>query len=293
MRELKLVKGYKNDDVLRNSFNELANQIFGINFECWYQKGYWTEKYEPYSFVDKNKVVANISVNKINLLINGEMKRGLQIGTVMTHPDYRKRGLSKKLMNYILEEYENEYDLMYLFANDTVLNFYPKFGFEAVEEYQYSMDYKASKNKPTAIRKLDGTKDEDLHYIYKMAANRLPVSRDFNTINTQELVMFYSMYVFSEDLYYLENEAAVVIFQHEGEQLHVFDVISEKEMNLKNIIVQIANHNTKEVVFHFTPEQDGLPVQRKAFKGSEVLFVKYNGELVLPSFVKHPITAQA
>jgi predicted N-acetyltransferase YhbS len=291
MHELRLVKGYKEQEALRKSFNQLASQIFGINFENWYQKGYWTDKYVPYSFTDGNKVVASISVNIIDMLIKGEQKRGLQIGTVMTHPDHRNKGLSRKLMNTILEDYENKYDIMYLFANDTVLNFYPKFGFKEVTEHQFSVEITGGKSNQTAYRKLDGTKDEDLHFIYQFASKRVPVSNHFNSENTKELLMFYCMYVFSHDIYYLENEGAIVIYKKEAEQLHIFDIISDRETNMRDILEQIADPNTKKAVFHFTPNCEGIPMEKEAFKGSEVLFVK--SELSLPADFKHPITAQA
>jgi predicted GNAT family N-acyltransferase len=47
---------------------------------------------------------------------------------VTTHPDYRGKGLSARLVNKVLEEYENKYDYMYLFANESVLDFHLKFG---------------------------------------------------------------------------------------------------------------------------------------------------------------------
>lgn len=40
-------------------------------------------------------------------------------------------------MNKVLEEYENKYDYMYLFANESVLDFYHKFGFKPVEEHLF------------------------------------------------------------------------------------------------------------------------------------------------------------
>lgn len=45
----------------------------------------------------------------------------------MTHPDYRGQGLAKKLLEHVIAKYEDQYDFLYLFANDTVLDFYPKF----------------------------------------------------------------------------------------------------------------------------------------------------------------------
>ncbi|GIO00553.1 hypothetical protein J5TS2_12210 [Brevibacillus halotolerans] len=55
----------------------------------------------------------------------------------MTHPDYRNKGLSGKLMHYIIDKYEKECDFIYLFANETVLDFYPKFGFEKLQESSF------------------------------------------------------------------------------------------------------------------------------------------------------------
>ncbi|AGE76704.1 hypothetical protein DF16_orf05130 [Bacillus thuringiensis serovar kurstaki str. YBT-1520] len=42
-------------------------------------------------------------------------------------------------MNHIIKKYEKNYNFIYLFANDTVLEFYPKFGFEKVQESSFSL----------------------------------------------------------------------------------------------------------------------------------------------------------
>lgn len=55
----------------------------------------------------------------------------------MTHPDNRHLGLAAKLMKHIIEKYEKDYDFIYSFANDTVLEFYPKFDFGQVQESNY------------------------------------------------------------------------------------------------------------------------------------------------------------
>ena len=48
----RMVKGYRDNDLLRGSFNELAKETFGLNFEDWYQNGFWSDSYEPYSVVE-------------------------------------------------------------------------------------------------------------------------------------------------------------------------------------------------------------------------------------------------
>ncbi|MBV7504031.1 GNAT family N-acetyltransferase [Bacillus sp. sid0103] len=104
MKALSFIKNYQDNKGLRGSFNQLALNTFGIEFENWYQNGYWTEKYMPYSFVDHNQVVANVSVNLLNLVINAEEKQAIQIGTVMTHPNYRNKGLSRRLIEMVLDD---------------------------------------------------------------------------------------------------------------------------------------------------------------------------------------------
>ena len=58
-----IIKNYRDNEQLRHSFNELAMKTFDIDFEDWYQNGYWTDRYNPHSIVIDGKVVANVSVN--------------------------------------------------------------------------------------------------------------------------------------------------------------------------------------------------------------------------------------
>jgi len=292
MEELIFAKDYKRNDALRKSFSELATETFGIHFEEWYQKGFWDKRYIPYSLVQGNRVVANVSVNLLSFLINGEKKKAIQIGTVMTHPDFRKRGLSAKLMNLVLAEYENQYDFMYLFANNTVLDFYPKFGFKPVEENQFTMSYNPGPVQAQAgVRRLDITKTEDLDMVAQFAAQRVPVSRRFGTDDCPGIFMFYALYVFSQEMYYLEEEDVIAICKQEGDCLHLYDYLSRNEMGIEPVLRKVAGSETEKIVFHFTPDDEGLQTESASLDTG--LFVKVNGENRYPAHVKHPMTSIA
>ncbi|MED2009017.1 GNAT family N-acetyltransferase [Brevibacillus borstelensis] len=293
MRELAFMKNYKTNEALRRSLSELAASTFGIQFETWYQKGFWNERYIPFSFVEGETVVANVSVNLLSLIMDGEKKKAIQIGTVMTHPEYRKQGLSARLMNKVLEEYENQYDFMYLFANKTVLDFYPRFGFKPAEEHLFSMDFtpSPSPSADTGIRKLTVKDEADLRFIYRLASERLPVSQRFGTDGAQGIFMFYCLNVFGDDLYYLENEDVLAIYKKENNHLDLFDVISTKEVNIHDILTKIAGSDTEKVTFHFTPDYEGIEVKSEIYDGG--LFVRANEGNIYPPYVKHPITSIA
>ncbi|KAB2333297.1 GNAT family N-acetyltransferase [Cytobacillus depressus] len=293
MTNLNLIKNYQENEKMRNSFFDLATQVFGIHFHSWYEHGFWTEKYIPYSLAAGNKIIANVSINLINLIVSGEKKSALQVGTVMTHPDYRKKGLSTKLMNHILNEFAGKYDFMYLLANHNVLNFYPKFGFRPVQEYQYSMEFTNNQPVHSEIRKLDGKNRKDLQFIYDFSSERIPLSKTFGTENTQELLMFYCMNVFSNDVYYIENEDMIVLYKIEENEIHIFDLVSKKGIIIEVVLSKLTNKGTYKVFFHYTPEYEGIKFEKQLYTGSEVLFVREGEQDTFPKFIKHPLTSQA
>lgn len=53
-------------------------------FENWYQSGFWNDKYIPYSILADGKIISNVSVNIIDCSINGNERRFIQLGTIMT-----------------------------------------------------------------------------------------------------------------------------------------------------------------------------------------------------------------
>ncbi|MBO5624000.1 MAG: GNAT family N-acetyltransferase, partial [Butyrivibrio sp.] len=133
-------KNYRNNDALRASFNRLAEKTFGLNFENWYRNGFWKDNYIPYSVVIDGEVVSNVSVNACNMNYKGKLVKLIQLGTIMTDDDHRGNGYARVLMEEVLKDYDGKVDGIYLFANDSVLEFYPKFGFREAKEYQFTKD---------------------------------------------------------------------------------------------------------------------------------------------------------
>jgi len=255
MEKYELVSDYRNNESLKESFNALAMKTFELDFRGWYNRGYWNDKYIPYSFVDEGKVISNASVNKMSIIIDGKMYKGIQIGTVMTDENYRNKGLAKQLMQYIIKEYENTYDFMYLFANDTVLDFYPKFGFTRLNESEFSLDLANS----TIQMKMDAkvkqlTIENDLALLEKFAKNRHVNSIILDVEHNESLLMFYFTLVFHEAIFYVEDLETIVLMNEEEDTLHVYDIISLNAPNVEAVLASIVKKTTEKVVFYFTPD---------------------------------------
>jgi predicted GNAT family N-acyltransferase len=278
---------FKHQGGYRASFNRLSRLVFGIEFEAWYQKGCWDDRYICHSIVSDNEIIANISVSKMDLVINGVTRKAIQIGTVMVHPEHRGKGLSKQLMKYVLETYENTCDLFFLFANSTVLDFYPKFGFTALPEFQFFVDVNVPSTREISLDRLNSSREEDWNLIKHMIQSRRPISQRFGVINDQGLFTFYALNVFPECVYYSKEDDSIIVFEDEGELLHLYDVVSKEQINFKDLISRISTKQTRKVRFYFTPDQliDEAyfePIDKK----EDVLFVKPFSDLgeILPFY---------
>ena len=114
----------RNSAPLRESFNALAQLIYNFDFEPWTKAGYWDDNYRPYVLTHDNIVVSVASVNTIRFRFNGRPRNYIQIGTVMTHPAFRGRGLSRWLLERILADGVDNCVGMDHYAKNSALDFY-------------------------------------------------------------------------------------------------------------------------------------------------------------------------
>ncbi|KJR46269.1 Acetyltransferase, GNAT family, potentially associated with YqeK [Desulfosporosinus sp. I2] len=221
-KDYEFVIGYGKSNELRRSLNDLTQKIFGFDFEQWYQDGYWKTQYIPYSLIDEDKIVSNVSVNIMDFKVFGEEKRYIQLGTVMTHPDYRKKGLSRVLTNKAIADYREKCDLIYLFANSSVLNFYPKFGFEELKQYQ-CVKMADSIYPDGSVKKLNMSDENDRCLVINKVMHAAPVAK-LSMCTNAELIMFYCTLFMKDNVYYLEDYDAVVIADFVEDTLEVIDI---------------------------------------------------------------------
>lgn len=246
----KLVKNYRNDHNLRQRFNELAKKTFGIDFEDWYQNGYWNEKYNPYSIVEDGRVIANVSVNITQMMLDGEQKCLIQLGTVMTEDCYRNQGLIRKIMEAIDEDYEGKIDGIYLFANESVLDFYPKFNFKKALEYEYSK--KVSIKKDRTMMPIVMNNKKAWSRLEQVMDKHITHSR-FSAVDSNELVMFYVTKYMQENVYYDEKLDTYVIAEINGDEILIYNIFSAFEISMDTIIEAFGKEINK-VRLGFIPQ---------------------------------------
>ncbi len=253
--DYRFIKGYQADNTYRKSFNELAQSVFELNFEGWYQNGYWTGKYIPYSFLHNDKVVANVSVSPMKFMHNGKIRNYIQLGTVMTDGAYRNQGLIRRLMEEVDSDFGKSADGFFLFANETVLDFYPKFGYKKMVEHSF-YQYPNNQCEMTAME-IPMKSKEDYKLLEAAVINSCAQSSLW-MLENMELVMFYATQFMSENIYEVKNQNAYVIAELDEGDLFIDQIFAPNKVNLDEIIASFGTE-VKKVTLGFTPlDTDGF-----------------------------------
>lgn len=264
---MEILHGHRDNKVLRDSFNALAEQTFGgLNFEGWYQNGFWGESYDPHSIVLDGRVVANVSVNRTDLVIGGKRRSILQLGTVMTAPEFRNRGYIRRIMEYIDREYAGV-DGIYLFGNDSVVEFYPKFGFRRGREMEYFRTVEQTGENTLERVPMDGP--GGWAKLTSAMAQGEPHSACPMTGNP-ELFFFYVSQFMQECVYYSRALDAWVIAEPEGEELVIHNVFCGPDTALDEIIRAFGGE-VKRVHLGFAPK-DTAGWQRQELREEDSTF---------------------
>lgn len=285
MEDLTFLKDYRDDKVSRSSLNTLMQLNCGYSLEPWYAMGYWQEQYIPYSYAKGTQIVANISVYKQDILYQGEQKSAIRLEHILLHPQYHYKNLLQKLMGYIIEEYKEQVDCIYLIANEAVTPLYPKLGFRYIEDVQTCIHVdKIQKGRAPILVSYENLAQRVKEYpeTFTVLSKGLKskndfLRRNFDYINIQDF-----------NIYYFEDINTYVTTQVQEDTLNIMDILSEQKINLDDIITGLkAVYEFNKVRMYSDIPYEGCGEVLEEV-GSQLLFIKdslMQEENLFPIFV--------
>ncbi len=282
----KYIKGYQANNGLMESYHDFTRRVFECDLVSWKNAGHWNDKYIPHSLIYNGRIIANISASVMRLQIAGKDIPAVQLGSVGVLPEYRGKGFSRILVEKVLEEYKR-FPLIFLFANHSVLDFYPKFGFKRVNESILQVDVPYCCTQKHRAERIS----VDSEAIRRLLGTKLQYSSVVDARGNQSVYWFHLMYNFSEGIYYIEDKDIVFIVKYQDDCAMVFDVLSESPIAFEDIREYIQTRDTRKVYFYFTP--DWLLSDYKATSNEEgdgIMYVSGEFPVDIANF-KFPVTA--
>lgn len=278
------------DHQWHQAFIDYVPKVFPrASFRRWYELGGWNEDYASFAIADGPDIVANASLQRMNIVLRGQPVTGWQLGAVGVLPHWRGRGLQRQTMHRLLSSVDDK-DIVFLFANDTVLDFYPLFGFRRVIESVFAAEYDV---KPASepLRALSIDRAEDRALLARVAATAAPTTQEFGARDYPGVLLWYWANFYDGCFYYCEAEDAIIVAEHDGATLRICDVLARALFDLGSYLPRVTKNAAQRIEFGFTPGVWWPDARAIATYVDSPLFVRGTHRLPEAPF-KFPMLAQ-
>jgi GNAT superfamily N-acetyltransferase len=253
--------------VEKAKLDDLLQRTFGITFRQWWEAGHWPHSYTCYTLMDDGQAQANISIYAMDLLIGGQVQRCLQVGAVATRPERRGQGLSRLLMDYVLALTPDV--PFFLCANDSVLDFYPRFGFEKIPIWQPTLPWQLDGNsKP--LRKMTLSDPAVDAYLNERAC----FSQVLDCLNAAPLHWFHLIYNYAENLYEIPELGLLVAAEQKGTELTILELWTTRPLLIDTLAPYLAFPGVRTIRFGFNPDWLGVTPIWEEFDHASPVFLR-------------------
>lgn len=246
---------YWADRAARRAFIAFIHEIHRFDFTAWSDRGWWDDDYRPYSYFVGDRVVASMCIYNMPAIVNGDADSVAQVSGVGTLPDFRLRGLNRRLHQIVFAEALPRYRWLFLFADDDAVPFYRKLGFRPVDAH--AVVAKVPRVAPDgSLEKLDMKDPAVLESIFRRACTRAPASRVFSTVNPR-LVMWHLLYRIRDHAWMIPALDAVILMKRDPAKTVVYDIIAARMPRFEELSPFLAP--AEEVEFRFPVDALDVP----------------------------------
>lgn len=233
----------------------LAN-FRGADFSLWGERGGWNADYEVFAALEDGEIVATIGRTRMHVVVAGVGSIAWQLGAVATRADRRGSGLARRLMQYVLGDLDFPDQLVFLFANKSVLDFYPHFGFRRVMQQHFSAKVELEPARVGAYR-LDIAEAAGRARLSAICARSTAIGHDFSVRDYYSTLLWHLCHApFS--IFQIEAHDSVVVVRVEnisgnGAHLVIYDVLAREPFDLRSVLPALISEPIRAVKFCFNP----------------------------------------
>jgi GNAT superfamily N-acetyltransferase len=245
---------HHSDSAWHDRFFDFVASIFkgGHTFFDWGARGGWVDGYEVFAIVVDNQIVSTVGRQSMRYVINGEARNGYQLGAVATHANHRNHGLARLLMKKVLSQLDAPDQPVILFANPSVLDFYPRFGFRRLVQTGFVGHTDLRPAGPLAPR-LDLARPTDRAWLADHCAKANFVGQGFAARDYYPILLFHLTRQ-PRIAFKLDSFGAVVVAQQDGERLLIEDLLAIRPFSLRDALPHVCAQPVRTIEFGFHPE---------------------------------------
>ena len=281
---------YFDDPDAKASFERYAKKIFGLDFSRWKARGLWDDQYKPFSAFAGGECVASICVYPSEMRVGGLERKGAQLLTVGTLPEYRSQGIQGEIWKRVHAWIHQDCDFTFLFTDESAAGFYERLGLRRQPEYFETVQCPPlASHAGLRLEKLNLEQDSQCAILERLAKEREMGSNRLGFFNPN-LLLFMFLYSYQSQSYYLEDIDTVIVVEETEDRLRIHDIVANKMPRLSDIEIFLAQLKKEEIEFLFCTDRLDVDQPKKKSVKDSLLFVsedfELEGEFVFPYSIR-------
>jgi len=218
----------------------------------------WESVSTPFTICEGERVLSHVGVIELPLIVLGEKVTVGSIHGVATHPDCRRRGYYRQVIEEALQYCEQRCATQILTTEHP--EYFTPFGFRVVQEYGFTIQMRSAGHRD-GIRLLHPQNTQDVALLHRLLETRVPVSQIVGVVNEKAVFCFNEG---SRPLYYAEDLDVILCVEQEDTYLKLFDVVGPHIPSLAALVdcIPLA---IEEITICFSPDQLGVDAEVKPY----------------------------
>jgi GNAT superfamily N-acetyltransferase len=231
----------------------------------------WEDASTPFVRFHEDIAITHVGVLEIPMELMGEMVTVAGVHGVSTHPEFRRRGYYREVMQEVLDYCDKRYKTQVLTTPQP--EYYEPFGFRFVQEHMFISKCKTSGG-THGLRLLNTSNIDDVKLLHRLLETREPVS---NIVGIVKEKAVFCVNEGTNPLYYAEDLDVILSIEIEETKLKLFDLLGTKICTLEAILARIPQPLT-EVEIYFSPDRLDADVQAFPHRLNGDSFLMVRGE---------------
>ncbi len=202
----------------------------------------------PFARFEGERLVSHVGLLEIPLVLDGVEQVVGGIHAVATHPELRRRGLYRSVMEEALAFADGRHPTLVLTTEEPSL--YQPFGFRVVDEARFVGSLAKPETSPRT-RLLDRARATDVELLHRLLETRAPVSLRYGVVRDHVVFGFDEAH---SPLRYAVALDALLLYEVHETTLRLYDVVAREIPSLEEIAACVPEELT-DVEVYFAPDR--------------------------------------
>ena len=218
----------------------------------------WESVSTPFIVREGARVLSHVGVIELSLIVLGEKVTVGSIHGVATHPDCRRRGYYRQVVEEALRYCDQRYATQILTTEHP--EYFQPFGFRVVQEQVFTVRYQPARH-GNGMRLLDLDDARNVTLLHRLLETRTSVPQVVGVANEKAVFCFNEG---SRPLSYAEDLDVILCLEQEGTRLTLFDVVGPQIPPLSALVERMPQP-VGEVSICFSPDRLAVAAEAKPY----------------------------